>query len=244
MSSSIIEDNGSFGVEIDNDPGNDIHTNVISGNTAGGISIAGALATDNTLAQVLIGTQADGTSPLGNAGPGVAGWRHAAGGNNIGGWRSPGTRNTIAFNAGAGVLVLQSPRQLHPGQLRSSLTARRVSTSVATAWNMLIEESDGIQNYPVLTRVASYGGNLVEQQISSLSSRSLGGILHLLPLEDPVLATGAPDAGAGIGAMCALIPNAADVVAAWCSSRQATSSWPTRSSLTAVRWVSTSVATA
>ena len=48
VSSSIIEDNGSFGVEIDDDPGDNINANVISGNTAGGISIDGTLATGNT----------------------------------------------------------------------------------------------------------------------------------------------------------------------------------------------------
>ena len=71
VASSIIEDNGSFGVEIDDDQGEDIHDNVISGNTAGGVLIEGANATSNNLLRNLIGTGADGTSPMGNQGPGV-----------------------------------------------------------------------------------------------------------------------------------------------------------------------------
>ena len=59
-------------------------------------------ASHNRIERNLIGTAADGTSPLGNGSHGIAIWlgNH----DNIVGGRDPAARNTIAFNGGAGVL--------------------------------------------------------------------------------------------------------------------------------------------
>jgi len=76
--------------------------NVISGNLLGGIRITNN-ATGTTVLGNLIGTDADGLSPIPNAGDGVA-LERGAGANTIGGTAS-GTGNTIAFNGGDGVSV-------------------------------------------------------------------------------------------------------------------------------------------
>ncbi len=131
VNSSIIEDNGSFGIAIDDDPGNDFSANVVSGNTAGGISIDGALATGNSLIQNLIGTEADGTSALGNGGPGVL-LEAGAEGNSIGDGLSPRRQydrlQRRRRRPGAPVTG-----QLSSRPTRSLATARSASTSVATA---------------------------------------------------------------------------------------------------------------
>lgn len=85
--------------------------NVISGNLLGGVAL-GDNAHDNVVWGNYIGTQADGTSPLGNGEFGVAAGRGASN-NQIG---SPGLKaNVIAFNGwsnnGAGVLITNATRQ-------------------------------------------------------------------------------------------------------------------------------------
>jgi hypothetical protein len=79
--------------------------NLISGNGGSGVYIT-AGGTDNFVQGNLIGTDASGTQPLGNAGDGF----HAldnSGNNTIGG-EDPGAGNTIAFNANDGVLIDRS----------------------------------------------------------------------------------------------------------------------------------------
>ena len=78
--------------------------NVISGNKGPGIVLAEGNVGGPTGTLVLgnfIGTQADGTSPLGNGSHGVANGRVFHGG--IVGGTAPGTGNVIAFNSGDGV---------------------------------------------------------------------------------------------------------------------------------------------
>jgi hypothetical protein len=76
--------------------------NVISGNKANGILLAGAFET--MVQGNLIGTDISGTNPLGNAANGVAIQTPFGDANTIGG-TSPGAGNKIAFNANDGVLV-------------------------------------------------------------------------------------------------------------------------------------------
>ena len=154
--------NGSFGLEIDNSSDNIIGfsledgRNIISANVAGGIFIHGSAATDNQLNANLIGTQADGVSPLGNGGPGLL-LDDGAGFNNIGSGQLDQS-NTIAFNAGAGVEILQAQTTgvqansiFANGGLGIDLGGDGVTANDAG-------DGDGLQNYPVLTHVASYGG--------------------------------------------------------------------------------------
>jgi titin len=105
--------NGSHGVAMPAAPGNTIGgatagmRNVISGNAGNGISISQSSSTGNVIQGNYIGTQADGTSPLGNAFHGVQ-LSTDASNNTIGGTgvtpgQCDGPCNTIAFNGTPGV---------------------------------------------------------------------------------------------------------------------------------------------
>jgi hypothetical protein len=163
---TIALGNGAFGVEIGDSASSSIGSsnlngrNVISGNLQGGISIQGNNAKDNLLSQNLIGTQVDGSSPLGNLGPGVL-LDTGANSNRIGsGALDQG--NTIAFNTGPGVDIRLAQANLVRGNaifanggLGIDLGGDGVTTNDA-------DDSDtggnALQNFPVLTHVASYGG--------------------------------------------------------------------------------------
>jgi Ca2+-binding RTX toxin-like protein len=77
--------------------------NVISGNVRDGVGILQAGTNDNVVLGNLIGTNFDGTQPLGNTGDGVHVYQGAAG-NTIGG-TSAGARNVISGNTDDGVLL-------------------------------------------------------------------------------------------------------------------------------------------
>jgi CSLREA domain-containing protein len=170
--------NGSFGLEIDNSSDNSIGNsadngrNIISANAAGGIFIHGSAGADNLLIANLIGTQADGVSPLGNGGPGVL--LDAGTDDNGIGSGSPDQGNIIAFNAGVGVEVLQAQNTLIQansifanGGLGIDLGGDGVTANDPN-------DSDGLQNYPVLTHVASYDGRnyLITGTLSSAPDSS------------------------------------------------------------------------
>jgi hypothetical protein len=80
--------------------------NIISGNSGMGILINGAGTTSNVVAGNRIGTDKSGRNALPNRSNGV-GIYNGASGNTIGG-TSTGTANRIAFNRGAGVVVVGS----------------------------------------------------------------------------------------------------------------------------------------
>jgi hypothetical protein len=80
--------------------------NLISGNGGSGVYITGS-GIDNVVQGNLIGTDAGGTQPLGNAGDGVHVLDMNSGNNTIGG-EEPGAGNTIAYNGNNGVLVDRS----------------------------------------------------------------------------------------------------------------------------------------
>jgi parallel beta-helix repeat protein len=100
--------NDQEGVSIYNAPDNTIGggqalaRNVISANKTGGITIFGASSTGNAVQGNYIGTQADGTSPLGNNSDGI--FIVSAFNNTIGGVTA-GAGNVIAFNHPYGVYI-------------------------------------------------------------------------------------------------------------------------------------------
>lgn len=103
--------NADDGVFIDESPNNTVggagagQGNVISGNNDDGIFIRGAASTSNIIQGNLIGTQADGMSPLGNREDGIDfSSAFPASDNTIGG-SSSGEGNVIAFNGARGVFV-------------------------------------------------------------------------------------------------------------------------------------------
>ncbi|MCI0460030.1 MAG: hypothetical protein L0Z62_24015, partial [Gemmataceae bacterium] len=77
--------------------------NIISGNRASGVVLMGDGATGNRVQNNLIGTQANGSSALGNSSHGV--WLTSSARNNTIGGLADGAGNTIAFNGGDGVYV-------------------------------------------------------------------------------------------------------------------------------------------
>ena len=77
---------------------------MISGNRGPGVSIGGAGAFGATVQGNLIGTAADGVTPLGNGGDGV-GIFSSATGRTIGG-KGAGEGNVIAHNGGDGVSIV------------------------------------------------------------------------------------------------------------------------------------------
>ena len=93
--------NGNAGVDISNAPNTTVggptpaQRNVLSGNVADGVQIAGSLATGNEVLGNFIGTKANGTEALGNTGDGVV--IDIAPNNTVGG-TTAGARNTISDN--------------------------------------------------------------------------------------------------------------------------------------------------
>jgi hypothetical protein len=170
----IAAGNGLYGVQIEdtsNDPDNDGDNdelgagdndddagnvgqqstvdggNVISANLAGGISILGY----NAYAWIVnnfVGTGADGTSPLGNGGPGVV----LDGGSqfNTIGDDTPGDANTIAYNAGPGIDILNG--MFNDVQSNSIFANQGLGIDLNSADN-----ANELQPAPVLASAASEG---------------------------------------------------------------------------------------
>ncbi|HJT30908.1 MAG TPA: Calx-beta domain-containing protein, partial [Pirellulales bacterium] len=165
VSGMTIDNNGGYGIEINDTALNTIGSlqpagaNEISGNAAGGVYIHGADANRNHLTNNFIGTQADGVTPLGNGGPGVL-IGAGASDNSIG--LDPAVNgNTIAFNVGAGVEVLQGDRNSIEG---NSIFANRAlgidlgGDGVTPNHAGSASGPNELQNFPVLDSAASYGG--------------------------------------------------------------------------------------
>jgi CSLREA domain-containing protein len=112
FSGTALLPNGGDGVLIDGAPSNTIGgtmtaaRNLISGNNANGIQMAGSQATGNLAQGNFIGTRLDGTSRLGNRLNGVL-MTDSASNNSIGG-TSTGAGNVIAFNGASGVRIPSS----------------------------------------------------------------------------------------------------------------------------------------
>ncbi|MEB3278588.1 MAG: DUF4347 domain-containing protein [Lyngbya sp.] len=94
--------NSNNGLELDNVVGNSVVGNLISGNSVNGVSIVNA-SSGNQVQGNRIGVAADGTSGLANVSSGIL-VDNAV--NNIIGGLEAGVGNTIAFNTGDGVTVI------------------------------------------------------------------------------------------------------------------------------------------
>jgi hypothetical protein len=147
--------------------------NLVSGNTAGGISI-GSFTHDNVVRGNLIGVAADGVAPLGNGSFGI--WITGSADNVVGGG-SAGDGNVVAFHPFDGVRVDNAAgntirgNSIHSnGDLGIDLFAEGVTPN---------DPGDGdtgandLQNWPVLTSVISEG--------PEGASTRFQGILHSAP---------------------------------------------------------------
>jgi CSLREA domain-containing protein len=144
--------------------------NLISGNNRYGVLLLQSGA-DNKVQGNRIGTQADGTTPLGNTSDGVVVAADFFGGtsgtgpiDNLIGGADGGAGNVIAFNGGRGVNVLAGQRigilsnsVFSNGQLGIDLNGNGVTPNDAGDADAPTGDDNGLQNYPVLTALATDG---------------------------------------------------------------------------------------
>lgn len=135
--------------------------NVISGNRSDGVLISGN-SRNNQLHGNFIGTDISGTQPLGNSGNGVK-IEAAAVTNRIGG-TSADQGNTIAFNAGNGVLVFASSSATGNSIRRNSIFSNG-ALGIDLGGDGVTPNDPGdsdpgpnnMQNFPVITSVTTNG---------------------------------------------------------------------------------------
>jgi parallel beta-helix repeat protein len=154
------------GVLLDNAPGNTVGGttvgagNLISGNVRYGVHFLDTDAHDNVLQGNLIGTQADGHSPLGNGSDGV--FFVDGSSNNLIGGMDPAAGNTIAFNGGNGVTVGPTANDMSTGDaiLSNSIFSNgKLGIDLAddgVTANHSMSPTPGpnnFQNFPVITSV-------------------------------------------------------------------------------------------
>lgn len=164
-----------YGVWIWDASNTTIAGNLISGNSWAGVRILGkntsAFETTTLVQGNRIGTDASGTSALGNLQAGVEIW---ATGNTIGG-HAPGAGNLIAFNGRAGVSVV--------GGTRNAVAANRIVANGGLGIDLgddgatANDSGDGdeganhLQNYPVLTSVTTgSSGTMVSGVLNSTAN--------------------------------------------------------------------------
>ena len=155
--------------------------NVVSGNGSNGIEIAGADATGNWIAGNLIGTDTAGTDAIPDGGDGVL-FDVGAGANVLGG-DAPGAGNVIAFNAGNGVTVGDSPTDAISGDvvLGNSIYANGKTGIDLGDDGPTPNGADGhagpnlFQDFPILTSAVTGSGSTEIQGTIS------GAIEHRLP---------------------------------------------------------------
>src|SRR5262249_30864770 len=141
-------------------PGATAERNVISGNSGSGIELTGAGTSQNTVAGNYIGTDALGSAALGNGQAGVE-IDQGASSNLVGGL---GLGNTIAHNAGAGVVVLGSAST--GNQIRANSIYANSALGIDLGGDGVTPNDPGdtdtgpnnLQNYPVID-VARHGSN-------------------------------------------------------------------------------------
>ena len=147
--------------------------NVISGNGASGVLLTGSDARNNQIGGNLIGTDASGARPLGNGRHGVE-IRDFARDNSVQQMGPGALPNTIAFNAGDGILVLppgtgntvRLNRIFSNGGLGIDLNGDGVTPNDAGDPDPGANDS---QNFPVITSVTSGGGTTnIQGTLSSL----------------------------------------------------------------------------
>ena len=170
--------NGTNGVTISDASNNTIGgttaeaRNVISGNDGFGISITGVSGptntTNNTVQGNFIGTDVTGTKALGNANHGVI-VQFGASSNTIGG-TAGGAGNTIAFNGGSGVVVGLSATDSSVG---NAILSNSIFSNAGLGIDLGNDDvtpndqndadtgPNNLQNFPVLTSVASTGSSTI-----------------------------------------------------------------------------------
>lgn len=147
--------------------------NVISGNTASGVLVAGADTEDNVIQGNYIGTAADGLAPLGNGSPGVS-VALGARGNTIGG-TEPGAGNRIAYNGRSGV-ALTGEIQGTPAPTETPILSNAIYGNDQIGIDLgndgvtandpadVDNGANSLQNFPVITKVSEGG---IEVDIST-----------------------------------------------------------------------------
>jgi parallel beta-helix repeat protein len=173
--------NAGDGVFLENAPSNLVggttpgSNNVISSNAANGVHFLDDQAHDNIVEGNFIGTQSDGTSPLGNGQDGVF-FKNAS--NNLIGGTDPGSANTIAFNSGNGVTVGPSAADMSTGDaiLSNSIFSNgKLGIDIANDGvtpNHATSPTPGpnnFQNFPVISSVTFD---------SALTTTTIMGTLH------------------------------------------------------------------
>ena len=162
--------NISDGINIFTSQNNRITDNQIVNNRANGINLASSTGT--VVENNLIGTDASGTRPLGNA---LAGITISGSTNRIGGL-SAGQANTIFYNAGAGAEITTSV----PVPVRNEISGNAIydngglgidlSPTGINTNDVLDTDSgaNGMQNFPVLTNaVLAYSALTVQGSLNS-----------------------------------------------------------------------------
>ncbi|MEK6301734.1 MAG: C25 family cysteine peptidase [Acidobacteriota bacterium] len=138
--------------------------NVISANGLNGVLIFASASAGNTVAGNLIGTDASGTTDLGNGFNGVE--VNAAPNNFIGG-TTAAARNVIAFSGGDGVYVAAGTGNAIRGNHIFSNVGLGIDLGAnGVTANDLGDADSGpnnLQNFPVLTAAVKDGGNLILQ---------------------------------------------------------------------------------
>jgi CSLREA domain-containing protein len=165
--------NFAFGAQVDGGSNNTIggtspfQRNLISGNDGFGVELSSNGTGDNVVRGNLIGTQKDGTSPLGNSGSGV----YVDTTDNTIGGTGLGEANVIAFNDGDGVFVedvgvdnngnrISANAIFANGGLGIDLRGGTETGAGATANDTKDPDTgaNDLQNKPVLTAATNSGG--------------------------------------------------------------------------------------
>ena len=165
--------------------------NVISANGQNGI-LAGfdGNGADDIIQGNLIGTDITGKNALGNAGDGIQ-FQYGATLETVGGL-SPGVGNTIAFNSGDGVDVLQSADG-------DSILSNSIFSNAKLGIDLggdgvtpnhpggpIAGEPNGFENYPVLTTAATFSGSIgIAGTLNSAADTSYTLQFFANPLADP-----------------------------------------------------------
>ncbi|HEV7903867.1 MAG TPA: carboxypeptidase regulatory-like domain-containing protein [Pyrinomonadaceae bacterium] len=140
--------------------------NVISGNDAHGLHFDVPSVSGNIVQGNFIGTQADGTSALANAGNGIH--LDAVGANIIGG-TAAGAGNTIAFNGGRGIALTAAATTRVSIRSNSIHSNNGLGIDLGNNGSTPNDAGDAdtgannLQNFPVLSSVTSGSGNTTFQ---------------------------------------------------------------------------------
>ncbi len=141
--------------------------NLISGNNANGIFVGNS--GNNIIQGNLIGTQANGTSQLGNSGKGIELFAGSTNNNTIGG-SANGAANTIAFNGEDGIEIQSGTGNLISRNSIYSNGTTNLHLGIDLLGTDGLTENDpddpdtgvnNLQNYPVITSASQSGSRVI-----------------------------------------------------------------------------------